>query len=236
MKDRAIDAIVPIALQETIEALAHAIEEALGLHVKATHMLNPEVPSTIRQHPTWDIAFSNPWHLKAILDHPAVDTASHRAFGRSPLAFAVRGRSHSRRGMKASGHDDIRKALDGADRIAITDGGTSGDRFQSLLRTLGASNAIQKKIVRLGGGEPMRALLRGDVDLAALPLSNVAPIAGVYPKLILPPALNVHIDLSLCLSRRASADAIDLADWLTDEARKDQLRQLGIDRLQSLTD
>ena len=238
MKDRTIDAIVPIALKETIEALAPAIEEALGLHVKATHMLNPEVPSTIRQHPSWDIAFSNPWHLKEIIDHPTVDAASHRPFGRSPLAFAVRGHggSQSRQGMKTSGLDDIRTALDDADRIAITDGGTSGDRFQSLIRTLGVSDAIREKIVRLGGGEPMRALLRGDVDLAALPLSNIAPIAGVYTKVILPPALNAHIDLSLCLSRRAGANATDLASWLTDDARADQLQQLGVDRLPSLTD
>lgn len=77
----------------------------------------------------------------------------------------------------------------------------------------------------------MRALLRGEVDLVALPLSNIAPIDGVYAKIVCPPEHKVHIDLSLCLSATAHSGARELAHWLTDEAQNGVLRRFGIYRV-----
>lgn len=228
MIDPLIRAVVPIALKETIEALEPAIKETFGLKIHPSHMLNPDVPVYIRGEAAWDIAFSNPWHLQEIRDHPSVDPASLMALGRSPLAFAVRGLGPGV--LEASKVEDVRIALTDAKQIAITKGGTSGDMFLSLIAKLSLTEAIQKKVVQLDGGEPMRALLKGQVDLAALPLSNIAPIGGVFPKVIFPSDFGVHIDLAFCLSRSAGTRCSKLATWLTHDARNEQLMSLGIER------
>ncbi|MEM1274476.1 MAG: hypothetical protein AAGF88_11705 [Pseudomonadota bacterium] len=218
--------IVPIALKETIEAFAGEIAGTLGIRVEMVHMLNPEVPAFIRAGAAWDLALSNPWHLAEILEEPGVDVASHRAFGRSPLAFGVRGAPASQ--SPRDTRQEIIAALDDAQVIAITAGGTSGDMFQQLLGKLGPDVGRHLAIRQLPGGGPMRALLASDVDLVALPLSNIAPISGAYAKAVCPVDLGVHIDLSLCCRAGADRHARALADWLTDVERAEHLRRLGV--------
>jgi len=221
--------IVPIALAQVMERLAPEFTRETGHRFAIVHRLNPEVPDHIASGAVWDIALTNPWHVEEIIAARQAGTGSHRPFGRSPLALARHG---ARPGPALFTDENIAAALLSANRIAITGTGTSGEKFRTLTEALGIRYDIEHRIVRMAGGGPMKALLTGEVDMAALPLTNIAPVPGVFAAAVCPSALGVHIDLSLCLSTTASRAARDFAAWLIDPARDVRLEQLGASRFQ----
>ena len=222
-----IEFIVPVALKEVMERLVPDFERETGHRFGIAVMLNPEVPRYIATGARWDVAITNPWHVDEILEAGFGAPGSHRPFGCSPLAFGVRGVVGNAPCRSA---DDVRAMLLGAASIAVTGTGTSGKTFARLARTLGIEDALRPKLRLMAGGEPMAALLAGDVAVAALPLTNIAPVPDVSVAGICPPELDVHVDLSLCLSRDASGAAREFADWLIDPARDAALGQLGAER------
>ncbi|MEM1366113.1 MAG: hypothetical protein AAGH82_10240, partial [Pseudomonadota bacterium] len=114
-----------------------------------------------------------------------------------------------------------------AQSIAITDVGTSGGQFRTFAHQLGIWQDIAPRVVGLEGGGPMKALLSGDVELAALPLTNIAPMPRVQTMAVCPIDMNVHIDLTICLQPGAPKAAHKLAKWLCHTDRDVQLRELG---------
>ena len=227
MSEERIEFIVPVALKEVMERLVPEFECATGHRLEISVMLNPEVPGHVAAGAGWDVAITNPWHVDEILETGFGAPGSHRPFGRSPLAFGVRGVIGSAPCRSA---DDVRAMLLGAASLAATATGTSGKSFARLTRTLGIEGALRPKLRLMAGGEPMAALLAGEVAVAALPLTNIAPVPDVSVAGICPPELDVHVDLSLCLSRDASGAAREFADWLVDPARDAVLGQLGAER------
>lgn len=219
--------IVPVALKEVMAHLVPAFARESGYGFQIVHMLNPEVPSYIAKGADWDIAITNPCHIAEIRAEGHMAADSHRAFARSPLAFAMRGTATS---PPRYASDHIAEILQQADSIAITKTGTSGDMFRRLAKHLGVWDAVEPKLREMKGGAPMTALIAGEVDLAALPLTNIAPLTLVFPVGICPLDFGVHIDLSLCLSKTASTAARAFADWLIDPARDVTLRKLGSER------
>ena len=186
-------------------------------------MLNPEVPAFIDSGARWSLAASNPWHLEEIASGTRGPV---RSLGRSPLAFAVRGEE----GAIVTNEAEIGDVLGRAQRIGVTGAGTSGGTFARLLDRLGLTGDITGKVIPLAGGEPMRHLIDGQIDLAVLPLSNIAPISGVRPIVICPWEAEVHIDLALCLHPNASHGTEAFADWLMAPERDATLATLGLMR------
>ena len=222
-----IDFIVPVALKEAMERLVPEFERGTGHRFGIATMLNPEVPGYVAAGAEWDVAITNPRHVDEILEAGFGALGSHCPFGRSPLAFGVRGVV---RNAPCRSADDVRAMLLEAASVAVTGTGTSGKAFARLARTLGIEDALRPKLRLMAGGEPMAALLAGDVAVAALPLTNIRPVPDVSVAGICPPELDVHVDLSLCLSRDASAAAREFADWLVDPARDAELGRLGAER------
>ena len=227
MAEDRIEFVVPVALKEVMERLVPDFERATGHRFETAVMLNPEVPGYVAAGAEWDVAITNPRHVDEILEAGFGARGSHRPFGRSPLAFGVRGVIGSAPCRSA---DDIRAMLLEAPSIAVTGTGTSGKTFARLARALGIEDALRSKLRLVAGGEPMAALLAGDVAVAALPLTNIAPVPDVSVAGTCPPELDVHVDLSLCLSRDASGAAREFADWLVDPARDAELGRLGAER------
>lgn len=219
--------IVPIALREVMAVLGPRFEVETGHRLRITHMLNPEVPGHVAGGAQWEVAITNPVYVAEIIAMGQSPEASHRALGRAPLSFAARGETGR---APATEPGEIAAMLRGAGRIGVTDQGTSGAQFRALAAQLGLAAEIGAKLVGLEGGGPMRALKAGEVDLAVLPLTNIAPVAGVEAVAICPEALEVHVDLSLCLSHGASPGAEALAAWLTDPAQDVALAALGARR------
>lgn len=127
--------------------------------------------------------------------------------------------------------EGIADCLSAARSIAVTDGGTSGAQFALLLQKLRLDAQVQSKVELLPGGGPMAALLAGEVDLAVLPLTNVAPVTGVTGKAICPHELDVHVDLGFCLHQDANKATRAFADWLLDPKQVDTLARLGVERI-----
>lgn len=219
--------LVPIALKEVFEYLAPRFSQAADQRLEVVHALNPEMPGLIASGEDWDLVLTNPHHIEAILSTGAAKPGSEREFARTPLAFARLGQD----GMTtATTSSEIKTVLARATQIGITDAGTSGGTFRDLTRYLDIASDVGPRIVPLGAGEPMRALLDGRIDLAALPLTNIAPIAGVWVAGVCPIDWGVHIDLSLCLRKGAPAAAQKMADWLMAPAREPDLERLGASR------
>lgn len=74
----------------------------------------------------------------------------------------------------------------------------------------------------------MSALLAGEVEMAALPLTNVAPIAGVRSAALCPEDLNVHVDLAFCFHENVNKAAHMFAQWLLEPSLQDTLQRLGL--------
>ncbi|MEM9270639.1 MAG: substrate-binding domain-containing protein, partial [Pseudomonadota bacterium] len=214
-----IKCVTPVALLDVIETIGPGFEQETGHRLELSIMLNPEVPAFIQSGADWSLAASNPWHLEEI---PAKARGPIQALGRSPLAFGALGDGGAPVGDDAGISDVLRRST----RIGVTGTGTSGKTFARLLERLALTDEVQDRIIPLKGGEPMRQLLAGHVDLAVLPLTNIAPIRGVRPIAVCPWDLDVHIDLALCCHPEASAEAHMFADWLLSNDRDETLEAL----------
>ena len=227
MSEEKVGFVVPVALREVMERLVPDFERESGCRVEVAVMLNPEVPGYVATGAPWAVALTNPWHVEEILAGGHGAPGSHRPFARSPLAFGMRGDAAA--GCRRS-RSEIAAMLRAADSIAVTATGTSGKTFRRLTASLGIDESVRPKLRLMPGGGPMAALIAGEVAVAALPLTNIAPVPGVFAAAICPVAFDVHIDLSLCVSRDASAAALAFADWLIDPARDAVLDRLGAER------
>ncbi|MEM9756122.1 MAG: substrate-binding domain-containing protein [Pseudomonadota bacterium] len=224
MDGETVAVVLPIALKEVFDDIAPKFTAATGHRFQTALMLNPEVPDYIAGGATWSIALSNPSYIKRIVDAGFCDGGS-RPLGYSPLAFAMRGQSHAaplERPAKIA--DFLRRAAS----VAVTGAGTSGAHFSKLAADLGISELMRGKLRLLPGGGPMAALKNGDVEVAALPLSNIAPVSGVFATAICPDDMGVHIEFSLCRCAGANAATRQFADWLRDPDVLSDLHGLGL--------
>jgi len=219
--------VVPIALKEVMEILTPEFTRTSGHRFEIVHRLNPEVPKYIATGVAWDIAITNPYHVDRIIAAGRAAAGSGRPFGRTPLAFAVRGDASI---PVRQSIEEIAKTLLSAASIAVTATGTSGATFHALARRLDVWEKIENRVRPMVGGGPMKALLAGDIELAALPLTNIAPVPGVHAIAVCPPEFHARIDLSLCLAPNASRAAHGFGEWLVDPARYATLGALGAHR------
>lgn len=220
MTSRTIHFILPVALKDVFDVIAPRYIQNTGHRFETTVMLNPEVPGHIAQGGEWSIAASNPKYIQSII---AAKNAAPQMIdlGYSPLSFAVRG-EHGDAPAEAS--EDIANILNEASSIGVTNAGTSGVQFDQLLNQLGIHDDVAPKVVRLPGGGPMKELLAGNVALAALPLTNIAPIKQVTVVATCPVNLDVHIDLAFCLHENANEATQEFAAFLA----KADLSLLGV--------
>lgn len=222
MTSQTIRFVVPVALKDVFDAVAPTFTQDTGHHFETTVMLNPEVPGHIAQGCDWSIAASNPAYIQAVI---AEKNAAPQMFslGYAPLSFAVR-RQHDDAPSETA--EDIADVLRKASSIGVTGAGTSGVQFNQLLDLLHIRDAIGPKVIPLPGGGPMKELLKGTVEIAALPLTNIAPIQEVSVVATCPLNLGVHIDLAFCLHQDANEATQEFAAWLAET----DLSHLGVIR------
>lgn len=224
MNHDTIQLVLPVALVDVFAALAPEFEAETGHNFDVAIMLNPEVPGYIAQGHAWSIAASNPCYIKQVIAGSSSDETLH-TLGIAPLSLAVTGTDKA---TAANSAPEIADILTAAESIAITEGGTSGSQFDHLLDKLDVRDAVEPKVRLLPGGGPIAALLAGGVEMAALPLTNVAPIAGVRSAALCPLDLNVHVDLAFCQHKNANNATHTFARWMLNRRQTGALQRLGL--------
>lgn len=205
------------------------MEAAARVSVTQLIDLNPAIPERISTGEAYDIGLTNPRYAKALIAARHADGASHRAFGRVPLAV---GRRAGPGGPIRKDVQDIKALLGGAKSIAYTGAGTSGRTYLDVMERLGLKNAVVTKSRAMGGGEPVASAAAGETELAVAPLTTVLSTPGVVPAAVFPEELGTHIDMSVFLSATPQTGAATVIAFLTASELDDELAAAGVLRFE----
>ncbi|MGX9352212.1 substrate-binding domain-containing protein [Shimia sp. W99] len=220
---------VPVAIRAIMNNLVPRLETATGASVIQLVDLNPVIPERISAGEAYDIGLTNPPYAKGLIETGNAEAASHRAFGRVPLAI---GRKEKIAGSIGKDVETIKALLHEADSIAYTSAGTSGRTYLDVIERLDLNTALLPKSLAMGGGEPVASVAAGQVELAVAPLTTVLATPGVVPAAILPEELGTHIDMSIFLSRTSQASAASTLEFLTGRELDDELAAAGVLRFE----
>lgn len=224
MQGEVIQIVLPVALKEVFDTLTPDFIAKTGYRFEVALMLNPEVPGYIETGAAWSVALSNPEHIQKIVAQGRCQ-GGVQDLGYSPLCFAMRGEPSA---PATEAPEEIAAFLRGVETIAITTSGTSSKQFAQLTAELGITDDVKEKLRWMPGGEPAAAALRGEVDTAILPQSNIEAVPGIYAKAICPRDMDVQVDLALCLAKGANRATQDFAKWLLDPTLCQALHDLGV--------
>lgn len=220
---------VPAAIKVIIGRLAPRIETAAGAPLSLIIDLNPAIPKRIATGEAFDIALTNPPYATALFEKRLADCASHRPFGRVPLAIARRADVELPVLTQAT---DIAALLRDAQDIVYTGAGTSGRIYLEVLEKLRLRDEVTAKSQSMSSGVPAVSVATGDVELAVAPLTTVLATPGVVPAAIFPEELEAHIDMSVFLSSKPRIGAEFVLDFLTAVDLDTELADAGIMRFE----
>lgn len=216
---------VPVAIRALVDRLASRIKTGAGISLCPLIDLNPAIPERIRAGEEFDIAITNPPYAESLFAAGLADRASHRAFGRVPLAI---GRFAGVEGKIAGSTEEISALFHQANSIAYTGAGTSGRTFLDTMVRLGLTEVVMSKARAMSGGEPVNSVRAGAVDLAVAPLTTVLSTSGIVPAAIFPDELGAHIDMSIFLSRTPRGAAAEVLELLTAKDLDAELAEAGV--------
>lgn len=218
---------VPVAIRALMDRLAPRIEAAAGGTLRQVIDLNPAIPERIAAGEDFDIGFTNPPYAWALIAAGHADGASHRAFGRVPLAV---GRKAGVTGPVVADAPGIAALLRGAGSIAYTGAGTSGRTYLDAVERLGIADAVLSKSRAMGGGAPVAAVAAGEAGLAVAPLTTILSAPGVDLAATFPEEVGMHIDMSVFLATRPRTGASAALAFLTAHELDDELAAAGVMR------
>jgi hypothetical protein len=174
--------------------------------------LNPAIAERIAAGERFDVGLTNPHFVPALVASGRIAEASHRPFGRVPLAI---GRRKGSAPSLATGVEDIVALIGAAESIGYTGAGTSGHTYLDVVERLGLSQTALPKSRPLDAGRPIAAVAAGEVELCVVPLTTVRSAPGVVPAAIFPSELGADIDLSVFLSPTPAEGASAILEFLT---------------------
>ncbi|WP_165978862.1 ABC transporter substrate-binding protein [Antarcticimicrobium luteum] len=205
------------------------IETAIGLSISPMIDLNPAIPQRISAGEEYDIGLTNPHYARELIAGGHADGASHRAFGRVPLAV---GRKAGPETAILGGEQEIKALLRAARSIGYTGTGTSGRTYLDVVERLGLTGVVLPRSRAMGGGEPVASVAAGDTDLAIAPLSTILSTPGLVPAAVFPDKLGTHIDMSIFFSATPRSGAAAAFGFLSASDLDDELRAAGILRFE----
>ncbi|MCT8973803.1 substrate-binding domain-containing protein [Microbaculum marinisediminis] len=218
---------VPVAIQALMDRLRPRLEATAGQALTPLVDLNPVIPERIAAGEAFDIGLTNPPYVEALVAAGRVDGASHRPFGRVPLAI---GRRAGTGESVPTGVAEIAALLSGADSIGYTGAGTSGRTYLNVMARLGLSETLAPRGRPMGAGEPVASVVVGDTELAVAPLTTILSSPGIGVAAIFPDALGAHIDMSVFLSPMPGAGAAAVLERLTGPELDAELAAAGVVR------
>lgn len=220
---------VPLAIRAIVDGLQSRLEAAAGRVLVPFVDLNPAIARRIAAGEAFDVGLTNPPYAEELIAAGRVDGASHRPFGRVPLAI---GRRASAEGTVAKGAVEIAALLRGARSVGYTGAGTSGKTYLDAMARLGLSDAVAVKSRPMGAGEAVAAAAAGEIELAVAPLTSILSSPGVVPAAVFSDALGAHIDISVFLSPSPGIGAAAVLAYLTGAELDAELAAAGVMRFE----
>jgi molybdate transport system substrate-binding protein len=220
---------VPVAVRAFFSRHLPQLSAAVGGRLESLVDLNPKIADRIASGETYDIGLTNPSHVQALIASGHVDGASHRPFGRVPLAI---GRAANGGDEPLRSGDQIAMLLREAESIAYTGAGTSGQIYLDAMQRLSLLGVVTPKSRPMAAGEPVASVAAGEIELAIAPLTTILSSAGITPVAIFPEEVGTHIDLSVFLCPSPRAGATTVLDFLCRKELDADLAAAGLMRFE----
>ncbi|SDD68465.1 ABC transporter substrate-binding protein [Ruegeria marina] len=218
---------LPVAIRGLMTRLGPRLDTAAGAAVAQTVDLNPRIPERINAGEAFDIGLTNPEYVPALIDRGRVDAATHRPFGRVPLAVGRRSGPETQVLRDAPAISELFRK---AESIAYTGAGTSGRMFLNAVARLGLPETVASKSRPMGGGEPVASVAAGETELAVAPLTTILSTPGISPAAVFPSGFGTDIDMSVFLAMSPGSGAAAVLDLLTTSVLDEELAAAGIQR------
>ena len=220
---------MPLAIRALMEGHRPRLEAAAGQALVPVVDLNPTIAKRIAAGEAFDVGLTNPPYVEELIATGRVDGASHRPFGRVPLAV---GRRAGTGGAVATTAAEIAALLRGARSIGYTGAGTSGQTYLKAMERLGLSDAVAAVSLPMGAGEPVASVAAGETELAVAPLTSILSSPGIVPAAVFADALGAHIDISVFLSPSPGRGAAWVLAYLTAAELDAELAAAGVMRFE----
>jgi molybdate transport system substrate-binding protein len=216
-------------LKAVVEDLAPKFEATAHHTLVVKYGLAASLKQRIRDGEVFDVAFVTPPVMDDLIADGRISRDTRATIARSGLALAIR--TGTRR-PDIGTVDAFKHTLLSAKSIAYAKEGASGVAFAALIQRLGIANDLQSKSRLTATGEEVSAaVVKGDVELGVLPLSEILPVKGEEPTPF-PADLQSYIVMVggvSAASKHASA-ARELITFLTAPAALPVLKAKGMER------
>jgi hypothetical protein len=220
---------LPLAVRAVMDSLRPRLEAAAGRTLMPLVDLNPAIAKHIAAGEQFDVGLTNPPYVEELIAAGRVDGASHRPFGRVPLAIGRRAGTGSSVATTAA---EIAALLRTAKSIGYTGAGTSGKTYLDAMERLGLRDEVAAKSRPMGAGESVASVAAGETELAVAPLTSIMSSPGIVPAAIFADALGAHIDISVFLSPSPGAGAAAVLAFLTAADLDAELAAAGVMRFE----
>jgi molybdate transport system substrate-binding protein len=219
-----------VAVRPALLGLASRFEATTGSGVELEFDLNPAVKKRIEAGEPFDVVVINPHMVEDLVAAAKVRPGSLLRFGRIPMGVAARAGSPLRDIGTAAAFAEV---LGNARSIAYAAEGSSGAYFTGLLQRLSIVDEITPKLVPIAGAHTATSVVRGEAELAVVPVTSILAAA---PEVMLlgrfPAELQSYIEFAIGIGAEARnpAAAARLAALLVSAEADDVLAAAGLER------
>jgi molybdate transport system substrate-binding protein len=216
-------------LKAVLEDLGPKFESATHNKLVVTYGLAASLGQRIRSGEAFDVAFLTPAVVDDLIAAGKISRETRTEVARSGLALAIR------KGMRKpdiSTSEAFKRTLLNAKSIAYAKEGASGVLFAATIQRLGIAGDLQSKSRLTATGEAVSdAVLKGEVELGVLPLSEILPVAGEEP-VVFPADVQSYIVMvgGASAGSKHAAAAGDLIKYVTAPGALPVLKAKGMER------
>lgn len=166
-------------LKAVLEDLGPKFESATHSKLVVTYGLAASLGQRIKGGEAFDVAFLTPAVVDDLIAAGKISGDTRAQVARSGLALAVRSGA---RKPDIGTSDAFKRTLLNAKSIAYAKEGASGVLFAATIQRLGIAGDLQSKSRLTATGEAVsEAVIKGEVELGVLPLSEILPVKGEEP-------------------------------------------------------
>src|SRR5207247_521796 len=178
----------------------------------------------------FDLAILTPGAMDNVIKDRRIAADSRTTLARTGLAIVVKAGASK---PDISTVEAFKRALLAAKSIAYAKQGASGVAFAALVERLGIADDLKAKSKLTATGEEVgQAVVRGDVELGILPVSEILPIRGAELLGAFPAGVQSYIVMvaGVNVSAREVKAARELIEFLTAPAALPVIKAKGMER------